>query len=73
MAATHRAPKQWCLTKNETVNSYKSWRQNILYSLACDKELVDGLSWLKAGKKNQYRGLTDDGNSVAEAKRKEEG
>ena len=31
---------------------------------------MNGLSWLKAGKKNPYRGLTDDGNSVGEAKRK---
>ncbi len=26
MANTHRALKQWCLTKVETVNSFENWR-----------------------------------------------
>ena len=30
MANTHRAPKQWCLTKIETVNSFENWRQRTM-------------------------------------------
>ena len=26
------SPKQWCLTKNENVNSFKNWRQNLTNS-----------------------------------------
>ena len=33
---TSRAPKQWVLTKNETINTYESWKQNIQYVLSLD-------------------------------------
>jgi len=73
MAATHRAPKQWCLTKSETVNSFENWRQNLLYTLSLDSNfapfLIDGTTWLKATKATPLRGLQADGDDVAEAKR----
>ena len=31
-----RAPKQWTLTKTETVNSFENWRQNLQYILSLD-------------------------------------
>ena len=34
--ATQRAPKQWRLTKNETITSFESWRQNLQYTLSLD-------------------------------------
>ncbi len=40
MANTHRAPKQWFLTKVETVNSFENWRQNLVYTLSLDTEFV---------------------------------
>ena len=36
MAATLRAPRQWCLTKTETVTSFENWHQNLVYALFLD-------------------------------------
>ena len=73
MAATHRAPKQWCLTKSETVNSFENWRQNLLYTLSLDSNfapfLIDGTTWLKATKATPLHGLQADNEEVAQAKR----
>ena len=63
MASTHRAPKQWCLGKSETVNSFEHWRQNLLYTLTLDTNfshfLEDGFTWEKKTKANPLRGLQD--------------
>ena len=29
--ATNRAPKQWTLSKTETITTFESWRQNVLF------------------------------------------
>ena len=51
MAQSNRAPKQWCLTKIETVNTFENWKQNLQYSLSLDGNfapyLVEGTQWLK--------------------------
>ena len=74
MAATPRAPKQWCLTETETVSSFKSWRQNLLYTLSLDGQfapfLLDGGTWLKKTKNSPFCCFTDDGLSVPEASRR---
>ena len=61
MAGT-RVPKQWCLTKIETVNSYES--QYIIYTLSLDANfasfLTDGATWQKKTATNQHRSFTDD-------------
>lgn len=71
MAAAPRAPKQWQLTKNETITSYESWRQNLVYILSLDKNFVPFLeaTWQKQTAANPRRGLTNDGTSVPEAQR----
>ena len=71
MAASPRAPKQWQLTKIETITSYESWRQNLIYVLSLDKNFVPFLdaTWQKQTAANPRRGLTDDGAAVPEAKR----
>ena len=73
MASTHRAPKQWCLSKSETINSFENWRQNLLYTLSLDSNfapfLVEGITWGKKTKTEPLRGFTDDGEDVAEASR----
>ena len=65
MMATSRAPKQWCLSKCETVNTFENWRQNLKYSLSLDPNfapfLVDGAKWEKQTKTSPLRGLTADG------------
>ena len=73
MASTHRAPKQWCLSKSETINRFENWRQNLLYTLSLDSNfapfLAEGITWGKKTKTEPLRGLTDDGEDVAEASR----
>ena len=72
--ATHRAPKQWTLTKVETVNSFENWKENLKYVLSLDPSfapfLVSGFTWEKKTRAAPNRGLTDDPNTVAEAVRK---
>lgn len=64
MAQTIRAPKQWQLTKNETITSFEAWRQNLLYTLALDANfanfLVDGSTWGRKTSNTPLRGFTDD-------------
>ena len=71
MTSTPRAPKQWKLTKDETINSFESWRQNLLYGFSQEKIFAPFLetTWQKKTATNPHRGLQDDGSSVPEAKR----
>ena len=68
MASTHRAPKQWCLSKVETINSFENWKQNLLYTPSLDSNfapfLADGFTWLKKTKGQPLRGLENDGETV---------
>ena len=61
---THRAPKQWCLTRSETVTSFESWRQNLLYTLSLDSAFAPFLdekcTWGKKTKASPLRGFADD-------------
>ena len=72
MAASPRVPKRWQLTKIETITSYESWRQNLIYVLSLDKNFVPFLeaTWQKQTASNPRRGLTDDGSAVPEAQRR---
>ena len=73
MASTHRAPKQWCLSKVETINSFENWKQNLLYTLSLDTNfapfLADGFTWLKKTKAQPLRGLESDGETVPISRR----
>ena len=67
-SSSSRAPKQWSLSKHETVTSFESWRQNLLYTLALGSNfapfLLDDAKWEKKTRTSTYRGLTDDGEEV---------
>ncbi|MCG8047829.1 MAG: retropepsin-like domain-containing protein, partial [Candidatus Thiodiazotropha endolucinida] len=69
-----RAPKQWALTKNETITSFEAWRQNLQYTLSLDPNfalfLVEGASWLKKSSTTPLRGFADDGETIPEASRR---
>ena len=68
MASSHRAQKQWCLSKVETIKSFENWKQNLLYTLSLDSNfapfLADGVQWLKKSKTQPLRGLENEGESV---------
>ena len=72
MANTARAPRQWCLTKVETVNSFENWRQNLQYTLSTDvkfAQFMNGASWEKKTRASPLHGLQNDGEDVLEARR----
>ena len=71
MATLPRAPKQWQLTKIETITSYESWRQNLIYVLSLDENFVPFIdaTWEKQTAANPQRGLPKDGTAVPEAQR----
>ena len=64
MSVAPRAPKQWCLTKVETVNSFENWRQNLIYTLSLDLNfapfLTDDARWAKKTRSSPLRGFVDD-------------
>jgi hypothetical protein len=64
MAQSHRAPKQWCLSKHESINSYERWQRNQIYTLSQDPNfagfLIPSAKWEKKGRNNPKRGYTDD-------------
>ena len=60
---TASAPKQWPLTKNETVTSFEAWKGNLIYRLSLDPAfslLVDA-EWEKWTKAAPNRGFTTTG------------
>ena len=62
------APKQWSLTKSETINSFENWKQNLIYTLTLDNNfaifVAPGFTWGKYIKTALNRGLADDPNTV---------
>lgn len=74
MAAAHRAPKQWCLTKSETINSFENWRSNLVYVLSLDTNFTpfigDQSTWQKKTAAAPNRGLQNDNVDVPEATRR---
>ena len=73
MAVT-RAPKQWCLSTSETINSFENWKQNLIYTLTLDKNFSDFVApdakWNKYAKDDLNRGLAADDAQVPEANRR---
>jgi hypothetical protein len=72
--ANIRAPKQWSLTKVETITSFEAWRQNLQYTLSLDPNfanfLVDDATWQKKLIHSPRRGLVDDGEDIPERTRR---
>ena len=74
MAAAIRAPKQWSLTREETITTFESWRQNLKYVLSLDANfavfLQDDTEWEKKTRAAPLRGLQNDGELVPVAQRR---
>ena len=67
-----RAPKQWSLTKHETITSFESWRQSLTYTLSLDPHfatfMTEGFVWGKKTNAAPLRGFANDRDNVAEAR-----
>ena len=74
MATSTRSPKQWCLTRDETLSSFQAWKQNLLYILSLDLNfkpfLEPGVTWTKKTSANPTRGLTSDGYDIPKRQRR---
>ena len=74
MASSDRAPKQWSLTKSETISSFEAWRETLKYILLLDPNfapfLIDGVMWNKKSKLDATRGFSDDTDAVPAERRK---
>ena len=68
------APKQWCLTERETINSFENRRQNLLYILSLDPGFApfidEASTWLDQTKSQPLSGFVDDGTDVPAARRR---
>ena len=73
MMASQRAPKQWSLTRNETITTYESWKQNLIYVLSLDTNfapfLITGAVWDKKTRNSPLRGFTNDVDMTARGAR----
>ena len=73
----NREPKQWSLTKNENVNSFENWKQNLIYTLSLDANfspfLFENVKWREKTKAAPYRDFVDDGEDVQAAARRTKG
>ena len=71
---SHRAPKQWSLSSNETITSIDAWENNLKYILSLDPNfaefLTDGSSWGKKTNATPLRGFSNDPESVPAARRR---
>ena len=68
--ATSKAPKQWSLQKDETLNSYNNWKENLIYTLSLDKNFTpfikSDVTWGKVTTTDSTRGLISDGDEVTD-------
>ena len=62
--SSSKAPKQWSLTKSETVNCFESWKQNLNYILSLDNNFAPfldaNITWTKKSRIDANRGFIDD-------------
>lgn len=76
MATSSKAPKQWTLSKDETLNSYNNWKENLIYTLSLDANFAPFLKsdskWNKASSTDPNRGLEDDAADADNRKTKEQ-
>ena len=40
MASSPWAPKQWSLSKNESINNFENWKQNLAYTSSLESNFA---------------------------------
>ena len=65
---SHKAPKQWSLTTDESMTSFTNWKENLMYTLSLDRNfnrfLSPEVTWTEVCDEHPHRGLTDDPTSI---------
>ena len=73
MAHSYKAPKQWALPSDATVNQFEAWKNNLVFTLSLDKIntnfLKEDATWHKQTKSTTHRGFTDDAETVPDNQR----
>ena len=76
MASNNRAPKQWKLTSEETLNTFTNWKENLMYTLTLDKSFApfikDGVTWKEESDDDPHRGFQDDADGTTDKQTKQE-
>ena len=71
---SHRAPKQWSLSLNETITSIEACENNLKYILSLDPNfadcLTDGSAWGNKTNASPLRGFSNNPESVPAARRR---
>ena len=69
---SHRAPKQWSLSSNETITLIDAWENNLILSLDPNFAdfLTDGSSWGKKTNATVLRGFSNNPECVPAARRR---
>ena len=63
--AGNRAPKQWSLTRQETIASFEAWRQNLQYRLSLDPNFAPFLKLMVDNLLKVNGGIRHHGENVA--------
>ena len=71
---SHRVPKQWSLSSNETITSIDAWENSLKYILSLNPNfadfLTDGSLWGKKKNATPLRGFSNNRESVPAARRR---
>ena len=63
--------KHWLLTRNESITSFETWKQNLIYILFCYANFAhsmrDNVSWERKSSSTPTRGLVNDSDDIPEA------
>ena len=74
MSSDSTAPKQWQLSKKETLNSFEAWKDNLDYRLSLNTNFTEFLAkdfkWKQECAATPTRGLKADVEPIPEANRK---
>ena len=67
-----RAPKQWSLGRNETISSFESRKNNLMYCLSLVQNYAPFLDapWERKSRNHPHQGFIDNGAEVPYADRR---
>ena len=70
MVNIQRAPRQWCLTKHETVNTFEKWKHDLIYTISLDGNFADFIAtdaqWQKKTAATPDRGLVGNNGATTQ-------